>query len=113
MSPSAATRVEWSRRVAQALVETGQLAEVDANALLAESAATGTPFGSLAAAKQQTPRILKEKGFAVSGFVAAERKGFEPLMRFLPYGISSGVQLSLAAIFVVHNGIFLSYLYRR
>src|ERR1700721_2630882 len=59
MSPSAATRVEWSRRVAQALVETGQLAEVDANALLAESAATGTPFGSLAAAKGMlSPQVV-------------------------------------------------------
>jgi twitching motility protein PilT len=51
MSPSSATRVEWSRRLAQALVETGQLVEVDANAILAESAATGAPFGSLCVAK--------------------------------------------------------------
>jgi twitching motility protein PilT len=51
MSPSADTRVEWSRRLAQALIETGQLAQVDANALLAESEATGVPLAGLAAAK--------------------------------------------------------------
>ena len=49
MSPSAATRVEWSRRLAQALIETGQVAELDANAALAESEATGVSLGSLLA----------------------------------------------------------------
>jgi twitching motility protein PilT len=59
MSPSAATRVEWSRRLAQALIETGQIAEVDANAVLAESQATGASFGSVVAAKGMvSPQVV-------------------------------------------------------
>ncbi len=37
MSPSAATRVEWSRRLAQALVSAGQLSEEQSGQLLEES----------------------------------------------------------------------------
>jgi twitching motility protein PilT len=59
MSPSAATRVEWSRRLAQALIESGQIAEVDANAVLAESQATGVSFGSLVATKGMvSPQVV-------------------------------------------------------
>lgn len=59
MSPTAATRVEWSRRLAQALIETGQIAELDANAVLAESEATGVPLGSLLATKGMiSPQVV-------------------------------------------------------
>ena len=47
MSPSAATRVEWSRRLAQALVSAGLLSEEDAGALLEESSASGASLGAL------------------------------------------------------------------
>jgi twitching motility protein PilT len=47
MSPSAATRVEWSRRLAQALVSTGQLPEADSAALLEEASAAGVTLASL------------------------------------------------------------------
>jgi twitching motility protein PilT len=51
MSPSAATRTEWSRRLAQALVSAGELSDADAAALVEESAGTGVPLGSLLVAK--------------------------------------------------------------
>ncbi len=47
MSPSAATKIEWSRRLAQALVSAGQLPEADSAALLEESGATGVTLASL------------------------------------------------------------------
>ncbi|MGO9343509.1 MAG: hypothetical protein ACLP6E_13480 [Acidimicrobiales bacterium] len=47
MSPSAATRVEWSRRLAQALVSAGQLPEADSAMLLEESSASGVTLASL------------------------------------------------------------------
>jgi twitching motility protein PilT len=47
MSPSAATRVEWSRRLAQALVSAGQLPEAVSAALLEEAAAAGVTLASL------------------------------------------------------------------
>jgi twitching motility protein PilT len=45
--------------LAQALIETGQIAEVDANAVLAESGATGVSLGSLVAAKGMvSPQVV-------------------------------------------------------
>ncbi len=47
MSPSAATRVEWARRLAQALVTGGYADELAVNALVDESSATGASFTAL------------------------------------------------------------------
>ncbi len=47
MSPSAATRVEWARRLAQALVSGGYADELAVNALVDESSATGASFTAL------------------------------------------------------------------
>jgi len=55
MSPTAATRVEWSRRLAEALVSAGELSDLDAGALLEESAATGVSLGSLLVTRGTLP----------------------------------------------------------
>ena len=47
MSPSAATRVEWARRLAQALVSGGYATEPAVNAVLDESSSVGASFTSL------------------------------------------------------------------
>ena len=55
MSPSAATRVEWSRRLAQALVSAGQLSQPDAAALLEETSASGRSLASLLVSRGLVP----------------------------------------------------------
>jgi twitching motility protein PilT len=47
MSPSAATRVEWARRLAQALVAHGYLHDTVVGPVLEESTATGVSFSAL------------------------------------------------------------------
>ncbi len=59
MSPSAATRVEWSRRLAQALVSAGELPEADSAALLEESGAAGVTLASLLVSRGLvTPQVV-------------------------------------------------------
>jgi twitching motility protein PilT len=59
MSPSAATRVEWSRRLAQALVSAGLLSEEDAGALLEESSASGASLGALVVSRGKVaPQVV-------------------------------------------------------
>jgi len=59
MSPSAATRVEWSRRLAQALVSAGELPEADSASLFEESAATGVSLASLLVSKGKVaPQVI-------------------------------------------------------
>ena len=59
MSPSAATRVEWARRLAQALVSGGYATEPAVNAVLEESSSIGASFTSL----------LIERGVAAADIV--------------------------------------------
>jgi twitching motility protein PilT len=47
MSPSAATRTEWARRFAQALIAAGTITEADATPLIDEARTSGAPFGWL------------------------------------------------------------------
>jgi twitching motility protein PilT len=59
MSPSAGTRIEWSRRLTQALVSSGQLTEADAGAILEEAGASGVSAGSLVVKKGiVTPQVV-------------------------------------------------------
>jgi twitching motility protein PilT len=59
MSPSAGTRVEWSRRLAQALVSSGQLSEEQAGTLLEESTKSGESVASLLVTQGiVTPQVI-------------------------------------------------------
>jgi len=59
MSPSAATRFEWGRRLAQSLVAAGYVSEPTMSALLEESGRVGAPVGALLVSRQVTsPQVV-------------------------------------------------------